>query len=329
VVASGEPELLGAVDRLDLGSAMVVPMMAGAKVVGALTFVADASSRRFDDIDLGVAVEFGRRAGLAAENARIAELRIEIATTLQRGLLPPDLPPMPGWRVATMYRPAGELNEVGGDFYEAFEVEGGWMIVLGDVVGRGAEAAALTALARHTIHTAGALTGDPLAALAILNRRLRDRDPIPLCSAAVIVLQDPPGEVAEAVAVAAGHPLPLLVRGPEVIEAAEPGPLLGALPEPDWTSSRIEVQPGDQLIVYTDGVTDARSGDELFGEERLRSQVAGSARPEATVARVERALTSFAGAMVTDDAALVAVMREGRSAAAGAGEEERAEPAPA
>jgi PAS domain S-box-containing protein len=311
------------------GSAMVVPMAAGAKVVGALTFLADASSRRFDDVDLEVAVEFGRRAGLAVENARIAELRTDIATTLQRGLLPPDLPPMPGWSVATMYRPAGELNEVGGDFYEAFEIDGGWMIVLGDVVGRGAEAAALTALARHTIHTAGALTSDPIAALAALNARLRERERIPLCSAAVVVLQDPPTEAAGAIAVAAGHPLPLLVRGSSVSEAAAPGPLLGALPDPDWATSSVELHPGDQLIVYTDGVTDARSGDELFGEQRLRLQLAGSGRPEAAVGRVERALARFAGGAVADDAALVAIMREGSRSAEDADQALRSAPAPA
>jgi PAS domain S-box-containing protein len=303
---------------IGLGSAMLVPMMAGAKLVGALTFVNDRSSRRFDDRDLESAVEFGRRAGLAAENARIAELRIEINATLQRGLYPPDLPPMPGWRVATMYRPAGELNEVGGDFYEAFEVDRGWMIVLGDVVGRGAEAAALTALARHTLHTAGSLTGDPLAALSALNQRLRDRDPTPLCSAAVIVLTRTSADAAEATAVAAGHPLPLLVRGTAVSEAAAPGPLLGALADPEWETSRVEVHAGDQLVVYTDGVTDARSGVELFGEERLHGELAGSGRPETAVAQVERALASFAGGPVGDDAALVAIMREVSPVAEGA-----------
>jgi serine phosphatase RsbU (regulator of sigma subunit) len=130
----------------------------------------------------------------------------------------------------------------------------------------------------------------------------------------VIVLEDPPREAAEAFAVTAGHPLPLLVRGSEVDEATGPGPLLGALPDPDWTTSRVEVRPGEQLIVYTDGITDARSGDELFGEERLKSKIAGSGAPEAAVARIERALIAFAGAAATDDAALVAIMREGAPA---------------
>jgi PAS domain S-box-containing protein len=309
-----DPELLRSLSGLGLGSAMVVPMMAGAKQVGALAFINDAASRRFDQGDLDVAVEFGRRAGLAVENARIAELRIEINQTLQRGLLPADLPSMPGWRVATMYRPAGELNEVGGDFYEAFEVSGGWMVVLGDVVGRGAGAASLTALARHTLHTAGSLTGDPIRALELLNARLRERDPVPLCSAAVIMLHSGLAGAAEVTAVAAGHPLPLLVRGKEVSEAAKPGALLGAMADPKWTTTRVELAPGDQLVVYTDGVTDARAGSEMFGEDRLRDEIAGSGQPEEAVARVERALTSFAGEVVADDAALVAIMRHVRGA---------------
>ncbi len=298
-----------AVTKDRTGSTIVVPMVAGAKRVGALTFGTDAGSRHFDEHDVEVAVELGRRAGLAAENARVAEMRIEINRTLQRGLLPAELPEMPGWRVATMYRPAGELNEVGGDFYEVAEIEGGWMVVLGDVVGRGAEAAALTALARNTLHTASALTSDPLQALAALNRRLRERDPTPLCSAAVVVLQKAPHGAAQVSSISAGHPLPLRVRGSEVTEAAVPGPLLGALANPGWTTTLVELEPGDQLVVYTDGVTDARSGNEMFGEDRLRGEVADSGRPETAVAKVEAALQSFAGEVVGDDAALVAIMR--------------------
>jgi serine phosphatase RsbU (regulator of sigma subunit) len=120
---------------------------------------------------------------------------------------------------------------------------------------------------------------------------------------------------AEVTAVAAGHPLPLLVRGKEVSEAAKPGALLGAVADPKWTTTRVELAPGDQLVIYTDGVTDARAGSEMFGEDRLRDEIAGSGQPEEAVARVERALTSFAGEVVADDAALVAIMRHVRGAA--------------
>ena len=104
-------------------------------------------------------------AGLFSDLERSERERAEIAATLQRGLLPPPLPHIPGWSVAAMYRPAGAENEIGGDFYDAFRIAGGWMVVIGDVTGRGAQAAVVTALARYTLRTAAALTGDPVIAL--------------------------------------------------------------------------------------------------------------------------------------------------------------------
>ncbi len=311
-----DPEEQRRLRQLGLGTAIVVPMTAGGRTAGALAFLNERASRRFDRHDLEVALEFGQRAGLAAENARLAELRIEIATNLQRGLLPPELPDMTGWRVAAMYRAAGELNEVGGDFYDVFEVDSGWMIVLGDVVGRGAAAAAFTALARYTIRTVGEISGAPLRALKVLNQRLRERDPPALCSVALIVLSETGGSGARAEVVAAGHPLPLLRRGGTVVKTAKPGPLLGALAEPRWETTALELELGDQLVVYTDGVTDARAGDELFGEERLRAELGGAESPAAVVDRVERALAAFCGGEVVDDAALIAIMREGGGAPA-------------
>jgi GAF domain-containing protein len=322
--ASADAAPLRRLRSLGLGGAMIVPMRAGPRIVGAFAFVNEAGSRRFDRSDLDVAVEFGERSGLAVENARVAELRIEIASDLQRGLLPPELPAISGWRAATMYRAAGELNEVGGDFYDIFEIEVGWMIVLGDVVGRGATAAALTALARHTIRAVGEITADPVRALAVLNQRLRERDPPPLCSAAIVVLRETGAGTARAEVVAAGHPLPLLSRGTAVARVAKPGPLLGALPEPLWETTPVDLEPGDQLVVYTDGVTDARAGQELFGEDRLRAALANAANPGAVVERVDRALAAFCGGDVADDAALVAIMRESGGRVEGALKEEAA-----
>ena len=124
------------------------------------------------------------------ERARLAEDRAEVARVLQRGLLPPALPSMRDWEAAAMYRPAGEVNEVGGDFYDAFAVGDGWMLAVGDVVGRGAAAASLTALARHTIRTAGTLTQDPLVALRLLDDALAERAGQALCTVAIALLPD-------------------------------------------------------------------------------------------------------------------------------------------
>jgi GAF domain-containing protein len=306
---AAEPGRLDALLDAGLGPAVTVPVNAGGRVAGTLTFIDAPGRRRFSDDDVVLAKEMADRAGVLIENARLSGLRREIADTLQRGLLPPQLPEIDGWEIAAMYRPAGELNEVGGDFYDAFEVENGWMIVIGDVVGRGAKAAAMTALARHTINTACTLTGDPRQALSLLNRKLLARGDQPLCTAAIVVLSHGSERAADAVVVSAGHPLPLVVRGRGVEEACAPGPMLGALPDAEWRLDLVSLEPGEQLVVYTDGVTDARLDGELFGEERLRAGLAGTTCPADAIERIETSLRSYADSAVVDDAAAVAIMR--------------------
>ena len=146
-------------------------------------------------------------AWVAIENARLADERARVADALQRELLPPRLPQMPGWEVATMYEPAGEVNEVGGDFYEVFATERGWAVVLGDVSGKGAAAAAVTAEARHTIRTAGALSNDPRRGLEVLNANLHGREDAALCSVAVLVLPHAASEGSNVVLYLAGTPI--------------------------------------------------------------------------------------------------------------------------
>lgn len=295
----------------DGGSKMIVPMSAGGRGVGVLVFGGLPGSRRFDREDVRLASEIGRRAGIAVDNARLAEERAEVARVLQEGLMPRALPHMAGWETAAVYQPAGEVNAVGGDFYDAFEIDRGWMVVVGDVMGRGAAAASLTALARHTIRTAGMLTGDPCRALELLNEALRARGDTALCTAAILVL---PGADADPIAVevyTAGHPLPLLVRGGEVAEAGRPGPLLGAFATSDWEPATIELQMDDQLVLYTDGVIEARGQSDRFGEERLRAELAGADRPLAAIGRVTAALEGFLGDEPDDDVAMVAIRRTG------------------
>jgi PAS domain S-box-containing protein len=313
--ATRDQEHLRLMRTLGIGSALAVPMSAGAKIVGALVFINAPASRRFDRADVELASEIARRAGLAVENTRLATERSEVARVLQRGLMPPHLPDMSGWQTATLYRPAGEVNEVGGDFYDAFEVEDGWMIVVGDVVGRGAEAASLTALARYTIRTAGMLTGDPLSALRMLDVALRERRDAAICTAAIVVL---PAERSGSEAiqiVSAGHPLPLLVHDNDVGTAGTPGPLLGAMGDTDWKLDSVAFEHGDRLVIYTDGVTEARGDQGRFGEDRLRAELTGASDPAGIVATVEASLASFTSGPPQDDAAVVAIMRTSKAAA--------------
>jgi serine phosphatase RsbU (regulator of sigma subunit) len=291
------------------GSAVAVPMAAGTKVVGVLVFGNDSDSRSFDESDLEIAVEIARRAGIAVENARLAGEQAEVARVLQRGLRPAELPPMRGFEVATMYRAAGEVNEVGGDFYEAFEIEGGWMLAIGDVVGHGVAAASVTALARYTIRTAGKLTGDPRSAALMLDESLKHRTDLLLCSAIVLVLPDTDDDPVQASLLVAGHPLPFLVRAGRVETVGQPGPLVGTLDQPRWEVAPLELARGDQLVLYTDGVTEARGESDRFGDDRLRASLSGVSNPTQTVTQVESALDSFLVGPPQDDAAMLVVLR--------------------
>ena len=258
-----------------MGSVISVPMTAAGSLVGAIVFVNEVGSRAFDSHDLEIAEEVGRRAAIAIENARISDERARVADALQRELLPPSLPRMPGWEVATMYEPAGEINEVGGDFYEVFPVEGGWAVVLGDVSGKGAAAAAVTAEARHTIRTAGTVAADPVAGLHVLDAALRGRDDVALCSVAMVVLPEA-ADVGSVLVYLAGHPHPIALRNGRPEPVGDPGPLLGVVDNPTWNATAVRVEPGDQLILYTDGVIEARGArGERFGSDRLREGLVG------------------------------------------------------
>ena len=307
VAADAEHErLLG---EADLRSLILVPMLHAGTTVGVLTLGNGQNGRAFDQQDLELAAEIARRAGTAVENARLATERGEVARVLQEGLMPLALPHMSGWETAAMYQPAGEVNAVGGDFYDAFEIEGGWMITVGDVVGRGAAAASLTALARHTIRTAGTLTGDPCVALDMLDEALRARGETALCTAAVLILPDSDTEPVEVSVVSAGHPLPLLLSGGDVTEAGRPGPLLGAFEASSWTPQVVTLDVGDQIVLFTDGVIEAEGEVDRFGEHRLHSVLARAERPLQAVGAVTAALEDFIGGEPKDDVALVAVRR--------------------
>lgn len=300
---------------LGVRSAITVALKARGRIKGALTLVV-WSKRRFRPNDERFAWILSGRIALALDNSglfadleRTERARAEIAETLQHGLLPPPLPSIPGWSLAAMYRPAGAENEVGGDFYDAFRVGGGWMVVIGDVTGRGARAASITALARYTLRTAAMLTDDPLVALAALNRALLARRDTALCSIAALVLSEKPGHPVRLAV--AGHPPPLLVDGEDVSEAAGADPVLGALADAEWEIGLCSIEPGQQLVLVTDGVIDAGGAQGRFGEARLRTELAGATNPSHAVRRLEGALHSFTDGALDDDAAILVVARAG------------------
>jgi PAS domain S-box-containing protein len=294
---------------LDLGlrSVIIVPLVAASgRPIGTLSLVQAESGREFTEADLGLAEELGRRAGIAVENARLYTERSRIAHTLQASLLPPADPVVPGFSIASLYRPAGEENWVGGDFYAAFATRRGWMIAVGDVAGRGASAAALTALSRHTLKAAAQLLDDPLAALDHLNRELLMRPGMTLCTMCCMLLEERDGG-ARATVTCAGHPQPLLVRDGNAEPVGEFGTILGAWPEAEWPRTTLALEPGDVVVLYTDGVIDASREDERFGEHRLQEAVAGAQSAEDAVARITAALDDFEQGEQADDTAVIAI----------------------
>jgi len=299
---------------LGIRSAVTVALQARGEVTGALTIAVAWSRRRYRREDAHFAWILSGRVALALDNSglfadleRAERARAEIAETLQRGLLPSPLPHIPGWSIAAMYRPAGAENEVGGDFYDVFRVPGGWMLVIGDVTGRGARAASITAVARYTLRTAAVLTDDPLVALQTLNRALLARGDSALCSLAAMTLSEDRFEPVRLAV--AGHPPPLLVDGESVTEVAGAGPVLGAFDDAKWGIARCEVEPGQQLVIITDGITEAQGPGGRFGEARLRAQLSGATNPALAVQRLESSVHDFAEGRFDDDMAILAIAR--------------------
>lgn len=304
---AADPEHLLILRQVGLRSTMVVPLRAPDGVLGALSFVS-STARRFDASHLALAEDLGRQAGVIVRDARLLRERAEIARTLEDGLLPQTLPKLPGWSVSAAYSAASGVNQVGGDFYDLVTFDERWAAIIGDVVGKGAPAAALTALVRHTLVAAIRATGDGGRALEITNARMCETDELNLCTVA-LVIGDGRGTLT---VYRAGHPAPLLARKGQVREVGATGTLLGLEKQYANSSETVVVEPGDQILLFTDGVTEARRGQEFFGEDRLHEAVRET---DVTLApSIMDQVRHFAGEKQSDDIALLALCRDNLAA---------------
>jgi serine phosphatase RsbU (regulator of sigma subunit) len=257
-----------------------------------------------------LAQELARRCATAIDNARLYMDRSYIARTLQQSLLPVELPDIPGVETAARFRATGEGNEVGGDFYDLFETGNrGWTVVMGDVCGKGPDAAAVTALARYTLRAAAMRERLPSRSLAVLNEALlRQRDDRRFCTVAYAYIEKL-DHGARAGISSGGHPLPLLLRVDGSVEpVGVPGTLLGVVPDPDLEDRAVTLEPGDALVFYTDGVIESRvSSNGVLDERRLMELVAtcagGSA--DAIAAKVEEAAVLSQNGRPKDDIAVL------------------------
>jgi integral membrane sensor domain MASE1 len=210
-------------------------------------------------------------AAVTTERRRVEDADRYIAETLQKGLLPPSPPDVPGIDAAVEFRPAGARQLVGGDFYDWFESSPGtWDVFVGDVAGKGAAAARTTALARYTLRADAGHEARPRVILKLLNDALRRQAPGEMCT--VVYARLRPGRAARrriALAIG-GHPRPLVLRSDgRVEEVGETGVLLGAVADPEETDQALELGRGDALVLYTDGLTDAHAPERIAGPTEL------------------------------------------------------------
>jgi serine phosphatase RsbU (regulator of sigma subunit) len=282
VAAARDEEHLTLLRSIGMTSAMATPMIARGTTVGVITFVSAETGHHFDEADLKLAESLASRAATAIENARLYEARSAIARTLQASLLPPTLPEVPGFELAAVYRSASEGTEVGGDFYDVFNTaEDQWYVVVGDVCGKGAEAAAVTAMARYTIRAGAVRRRSPAAILRLLGEAMLRQESPDLagrfCTIACLHL-DLSRSPARATVACGGHPLPAVLRADgSVEELGIAGTLLGLVERPELHDRAGELHAGDTVVLYTDGLTEAGAPRSVWDPDDLAAVLRGVA----------------------------------------------------
>jgi serine phosphatase RsbU (regulator of sigma subunit)/anti-sigma regulatory factor (Ser/Thr protein kinase) len=290
---------------------LAMPLMDRAGRNIGLLHLSDKRDGAFSSNDEAIVVQLAQIASVAIENLRLYEHEHDIAQTLQRSLLPPSLPEIPGVAVAARFRPAGAGDEVGGDFYDIFEMgRDRWGIAVGDVCGKGAAAATVTALARYTLRATALHERDPSRILGVLNEALLRHAPEQrFCTLAYAALEPERGSIEIA---RGGHPPPLLLRGGKVESLGTAGTILGIMDDPAISGREVMLQPGDLVVFYTDGVTDAHAPERMPSHEELEAALAGCVGQ--SPAEVANSIEAFAlggiDAPPRDDIAIVVVALE-------------------
>jgi serine phosphatase RsbU (regulator of sigma subunit) len=320
VAAARDAEHLRLMREIGFVSLIFVPLVTRGRTLGVITLVSAESGRRYREADMELAEELAVHAALAVDNAR-----------LYRGLLPSRLPEVPGVEVGLCYVSAEEVD-VGGDFYDLFDIRranqngfsepsSSWGIVIGDVSGKGAEAAAMLAFARYTIRALATCESCPSTVLSSLNEAMlhqrRERGDYKFCTATYVRLEAEGNKAhgARITVSRGGHPPPFLLRTDgSIYKLGEPGRVIGVFNDVNVTEQEASLAPGDALILYTDGVVEARSPDGLFfGEERLMALLRSSVALDASIiaGRIEDAVLKFQEQAIRDDVAVMVLRISG------------------
>ncbi|HVM27483.1 MAG TPA: SpoIIE family protein phosphatase [Mycobacteriales bacterium] len=302
------------------GDVLALPLVARRRLLGGLV-VARPESGTYSAEDVSLLLDLGRRAALAVDNARLYGERTQIAHALQASLLPRELPSPAEAEFGARYHPAGEGNEVGGDFYDVFGLPGGgWAVAIGDVCGKGAEAAAITGLARNVVRLLvreGRAPSEVLRRLndAVLELGERGR----FCTAALALVQPTASGALDITYCSGGHPPPVLVpAGGAPRFVGRSGTVLGVVESPDLSDEQLQMAPGDLLVLYTDGVTERRNGRREFGDETLLRVLASTApwSADAVAGRIQAEVRDFGPDAARDDLAVLVVRATGVQAPA-------------
>jgi Stage II sporulation protein E (SpoIIE)/GAF domain len=290
-------------------SVVVMPLIARGRLLGALSFFYAHDGRRFDAEYLALTSDLVDRAATALDNANLYVARTHLARTLQRSLLPETLPVLEEVVLASAYHPVGEGNEVGGDFYDVFTTPLGCWLVVGDVCGKGPEAAAVTALVRHSIRAFAFVRPSPAQVLGAVNEVMLGHALSQRFATAIVARLDLTREPVRAVIAVAGHPPPVLMAADGSTDCPSMrGMMLGVRSGSNVVDLEVELEPGSTVVLYTDGLLDAgapRRGltaRELCG---LLAHHAGAA-PQRVVQQLERLALSSGAGRLRDDVAIVA-----------------------
>ncbi len=240
--------------RLELGSVLCIPLGAGGIEVGTMTLMRTRREGPFDEDDLALIEQVAQRAGVVLANSRIFEREHQIAEALRRGLTPESVPDVPWLRIAARYLPLVRPGYVGGDFYDVIVLDDDTCaLLMGDIEGKGVEAAAAVGMARQTLKTTIALRPDPVTVLGRLNVALREGGYSRMCTLAYVVLERQDDRVLAWISLA-GHPPVVVLRGDGTMElVGDPCPPLGPFPEVEPLTVSVDLRPGDALVAYTDG----------------------------------------------------------------------------
>lgn len=306
-ITSSSLPLAASAAQVGLRALLSVPLLARGSAVGVLS-VFSATPAAFDEEDMDLLRTFGSQAALAIDTARLYSKEHEVAATLQRSILPDKTPAFDEVDAATAYEPAGEEAEIGGDYYDLFRSPSGQIVLaMADVCGKGVEAATKTSMLKYSIRALVAAGLGPAGCLDEINDMVAaNEDPTDILTVVLAYLDPHEGRLVFA---NGGHPPGLLLRSGsgEITRLTPTGPILGASAGVHFDEETVEISQGDIVLLYTDGVTEARSGNKFFGEGRVRRVLRYGGSAKSVVEHLRGALSRFSQGQLRDDVAIVAV----------------------